>query len=436
MTTTMARSLDDQITGSVHLPADPGYDDHRQALLPGLDPRPALVVQAHSADDVRAAVVAAGRSGLTPTIQATGHGTYAPADGMLIKTTAMDNVEIDAARRIARVGPGALWGAVLDATAPVGLAPLSGSSRTVGVTGFTLGGGMGWLSRLHGFASDSVLSAQAVTADGVQVTASAEQNPELFWALRGGGGSFGVVTALEFELYPVESVYAGISWFPIERAGDILTSYGAWIREIPDELSTALNLGRIPDAPQVPEQLRGRRAVAVKVLFAGAAPEAERLLQPIREAAGPALVDGYATMPYADAAMGGTPSRYLDFFGDSVEDGLSEAVAAAVVEIAGGGEDEGPTIEIRHYGGAIARQFVEAGPAGGRQAPLSIIVDDADAAAPLRPHGRGETFLNFLADTTRTAAAFTAADYQRLREVKRQVDPGNLFATGHVIPPA
>lgn len=177
----------------------------------------------------------AGRAGLTghddadQPVQATGHGTRVPADGgLLLKTSGMATVLVDPDRRIALVGPGARWADVLAAAGPFGLAPLSGSSPTVGVAGYTLGGGVGWLSRRYGFAADNVTRAEVVTADGRIVTARADRNADLFWALRGGGGNFGVVTRLEFRLYPVARVYAGTVTFPASRAADLLAWYGEW----------------------------------------------------------------------------------------------------------------------------------------------------------------------------------------------------------------
>src|SRR5690348_12334245 len=183
-----------RVIGPVFRPGDPGYDDHRKPLNPALDPRPAVVVQAAGAGDVRAAVLAARRHALPFAVQATGHGTHvAHDDGLLLRTGTMASVVIDPDRRVARVGPGARWGDVLRAAAPFGLAPLSGSSPDVGVTGYTLGGGLGWLARRYGLAADSVLRALVVTADGELTVAGPDRNAELFWALRGGGGSFGVV---------------------------------------------------------------------------------------------------------------------------------------------------------------------------------------------------------------------------------------------------
>ncbi|MGH8833450.1 MAG: FAD-binding oxidoreductase [Actinomycetes bacterium] len=427
-------ALPGRLTGPVHLPGQAGYDEQRRSLNPAIDPRPAMVIEACRAADVRAAVVAARELDLPFAVQATGHGTHVPADdGILLKTSALAAVLVDPARRIARVGPGARWGDVITAAAPFGLAPLSGSAPSVGVTGFTLGGGVGWLSRKYGFAADSVLRAEVVTADGRLVVASREQNPELFWALRGGGGNFGVVTALEFRLYPVARVYAGALYFPIEAAAETMARYRDWVDTVPDELSTAILLREMPDSPEVPQPIRGCRVLTVKAMYAGAAAPAERLLQPLRSIAGPALVDELRPIRYADAAMGGTAARHLDLYRrlpDAVLDSLTSAYTKPGSTIA--------NIEIRHWGGAMARPATDAGPIGHRSAPFSVIVDgcDAELVERLRPHGIGGSFLNFLADPNRTASAYTAANYRKLRKVKAQYDPDNFFRVNLNIPPA
>lgn len=431
---TVPARLRNRIAGPVHVPGDSGYDEHRRPLNPVLDPHPVAVVEACHPADVQAAVVAARELDLPFAVQATGHGTHVSSDGgILVKTSAMATVLVDPARRIARVGPGARWAAVMAAAAPFGLAPLSGSSPSVGVTGFTLGGGVGWLARKYGFAADSVLRAEVVTADGRRVTASSEHNPELFWALRGGGANFGVVTSLEFRLYPVARVYAGALYYPIEAAAETMARYRDWVDTVPDELSTAILLRQMPDSPDVPEPIRGRRVLSIKVMYAGAAAPAERLLQPLRSAAGPTLVDELRPIRYVEAAMGGTATRHLDLYRrlpDAVLDSLATAYTRPGSTIA--------NIEIRHWAGAMARPAADAGPVGHRSAPFSVIVDGRDPGLVerLRPHGIGGSFLNFLADPVRTATAYSAADYRKLREVKAQYDPDNFFRVNHNIPPA
>lgn len=418
--TPVARRLRRALAGELHVPGEPGCELARRPLHDTIDPRPAMVVDARGAADVRAAVVAAREHDLPLAVQATGHGTHAPADGaILVRTSDMAAVLVDPDRRVARVGPGAVWGDVLTAAAPFGLAPLSGSSPSVGVTGYTLGGGLGWLARRHGFAADSLLRAEVVTADGSIVTATADDHADLFWALRGGGGSFGVVTAMELRLHPVAQVYAGTACFALDRAPDTLMRYREWIADAPDALSTAVLLTHLPD---------GERVLAIRAMHVGEADEARRLLAPLFAAAGPPLVDGMRPMRFADAQMGGTAPKQLELLEE-----LRDAVIDALVA-----DDAAPTIEVRHWGGAMARPAADAGPVGGREATLSVILDAPapGVAAAITPHATGGSFLNFLADPRCTATAYTPADYEALREVKAAYDPDDLFRIGHAIPPA
>src|SRR5262249_41615250 len=218
-----------------------GYDEGRAAVNPRVEARPLVVGEAESPLDVSVALTWARERHLPVRVQSTGHGAHVAADGgALLKTSGLARVLVDPDRRVARVAGGARWGAVLAAAAPFGLVPLSGSSPDVGVAGYTLGGGLSWLSRRFGFAADRLLRAEVVLADGRIVTASRDERPELFWALRGGGGSFGVVTSLEFRLYQVPTVWAGSAAFPLERAAATLACYRDWIATAPDELSTAI----------------------------------------------------------------------------------------------------------------------------------------------------------------------------------------------------
>lgn len=413
-------------TGPVHRPGEPGYDEQRRAVNPALDARPAVVAEAYGVGDLRAALLAARSHDLPFAVQATGHGTHVACDGgVLVKTAAMASVLVDPVRGVARVGPGARWGAVLAAAAPSGLAPLSGSAPSVGVTGYTLGGGLGWLGRAYGFAADSVLRAEVLLADGRHVTASADSHPELFWALRGGGGGFGVVTALEFRLYPVAEVCSGFAYFPIEAAADTLAAYRRWIEDVPDEMSTAVVLRRMPDDEGTPAQLRGRRVMMIKVLYAGAPAEARRLLAPLWRTAGEPLLDEIRPATFAQSAMGGTPVRYLDLF-DTAGDEVIGALLRA--------SERAGTVEVRHWGGALGRPGPDAGPVGRRSTRLSVIADTVvpELADELRPYANGGGFLNFMADPSRTAAAYEKDDYARLREIKRAYDPDGVFRVGHV----
>ncbi|GAA4234518.1 FAD-binding oxidoreductase [Actinomadura meridiana] len=377
------------------------------------------VVEATGTADIRAAILTARDRGLPLTIEATGHGTVvAPDEGLLLKTSRMAGVLVDPSRRTARVGPGARWSDVIAAAAPFGLAPLSGSHASVGVTGYTLGGGVGWLSRRHGFAADHLLRAGVVTADGRTLTADADHHADLFWALRGGGGNFGVVTSLEFRLHPVTTVFGGAAVFPAERAGDVLTRFRDEAASRPDELTVSIALT---------DHAEHGRVVIVRGVYAGGADEGAHALRSLWNAGGPPLHDDFRTMPYAETeSLGGTAPLHFDLFAD-----LPDPLIAA---IAGSGASG---IEVRHWGGAMARPGADAGPVGHRDVPFSVTIDgSAEDAAPLAAYATGGSFMNFLHDTSRTASAYTPADHRRLREVKRAYDPRNVFHRNHNIQPA
>ena len=442
-------ALRSAVGGRVYAVGDDGYHAARTPWQRKFDPHPAVVVEATGAPDVRAALHFAREHGLPFSVQATGHGAVAPAEGgVLVKTAKLTAVEVDAGRRTARVEGGAPWSDVIAAAAPHGLAPLSGTSSTVSVAGYTLGGGAGWLSRAYGYAADSVLSAELITADGELLTASPDNHPDLFWAIRGGGGNFGVVTALEFRLYPVGTVYAGMAMFDADRAADAFAAYREWALDEPDESNSAVLLAQMPPVPEVPEPVRGRRVLILRVFHAGDAAHAERSLAPLRDAAGPPLLDGTRETTFADAAaMLPSPPPMVSEISFGLFDAVPDEAIAAVVE------SEGVAgVELRHWGGAIARPEPGAGPIGHREMPFSIVVaaqapdrDQSDrlkaavdaVAARLEPHAApGKSFLNFLGDADRTETAYTPADYRRLREVKAAYDPDNVFAANHNIPPA
>jgi FAD/FMN-containing dehydrogenase len=410
----VAALLGSGFSGSVHRPGDEQYDALRQSVVPTFDSRPLVVAEACSRTDVQAAVRTAKQLGLPIAVQATGHGTRVPADGgILLKTSAMTSVLVDPQRKVAKVGPGARWGAVIDAAGQFGLAPLAGSSRDVGVTGYTLGGGVGWLARKYGFAADSVIRAEVVTADGRVVTASADEHPDLFWAIRGGSGNFGIVTSLEFRLHDVPLVHSGIVYFGIGNAARTLKFYRDWSATIPNELSTAILLTRTPD---------GTRALAIKASYSGEPELAEHLLKPLFEVAGQRLAGELRTTPFSESSMGGTPARYLDLL-DTLDDDLLDELAGLPTA----------TVEIRHWDGAMAHPGPGAGPVGHREAAYSLIIDQE--VPELEPRNTGRTFLNFLADPARATSAYCEADLARLRAVKRAYDPDNFFHLNHNLKP-
>ncbi|MFD1932351.1 FAD-binding oxidoreductase [Nonomuraea mangrovi] len=431
------------VKGTVLTPGDDRYESERKAWNTTIDSRPAVVVEAEGPGDVRAALAVAREHGVPFAVQSTGHGTLVPADGgIVVKTSRMAEVRVDPERRTARAGAGAVWSDVIAAAAPYGLAPVSGTPA-IGVAGYTLGGGTGWLSRLYGYAADNLLGAEVVTADGRILTVGAGEHPDLFWGLRGGGGNLAVVTSLEFALHPVTDVYAGIAMFPIERAAGTLARYLQWAPSEPDESNTSIILMRTPGS--------GGWVLAVRVFYAGSAEEAERCLKPLLDAAGPALGGGFAAMSFAEAAtvFGGPPPppmavrQHLDLLRQVPDEAIEVIVKSA--------EEPVSAIELRHWGGAMARPAQGAGPVGHRDVPYSVIttamldgsreiaeVDERmrEVTGWMRPYATGGSFLNFLLDPARTAAAYTADDHARLAGVKATWDPDNVLGRSHNIPPS
>jgi FAD/FMN-containing dehydrogenase len=431
--------------GRLHWPGEDGYEAGRLPWQRRLDPHPAAVLDARDTADVRAALEIAHDNELPVAVQATGHGAVAPADdALLLRTSAMNTVTVDPERRIALAGGGAAWADVIAAAAPHGLAPLSGTSAGVGVTGYTLGGGAGLLSRTFGYAADSLVRAELVTADGERRTASADEHPDLFWALKGGGGNFGVVTTLEFRLHPVEALYGGMAMFDAAHARDVLAAYRDWAPGEPDESNLVLVVMTMPPLPQVPEPVRGRRVLMLRTLYVGDAAEGERVIAPLLAAAGEPILNGLGPLSVGDGLMmmGPPPPPIVGEVHLELLRELPDAVLDTAVE------DNGVGIEIRQWGGAMA---VGDGPAGHRDIPYSFVATglapDRDGwadvkakvdavASRVRPHATGASFLNFLGDAGRTRDAYTPADYARLREVKAAYDPGNLFRLGgHNISP-
>ncbi|MEV4319738.1 FAD-binding oxidoreductase [Actinocrispum sp. NPDC049592] len=395
-----------ELRGEVLRPGDPGYDRERASLNPAFDARPEVVVSASRPADVAAAVTWARARGLALAVQATGHGTHVASDGgVLLKTSRMTGVLVDPDRRIAKVGAGAVWADVVAAAAPFGLAPVTGSSPTVGVAGFTMGGGLGPLSRKYGLGADNLLKVSVITADGVPVTATPDRNPELFWAVRGGGGNFGVTTSLEIRLHPVASVYAGQALFPISHAAELLERYRDYAPVMPSELTCTIALVG--------------STVAVRAMYAGDADAAQRALRPLW--IDTPVEDTFASVPYARASVPGTAPRNFDLFAALPD-------SSVVLDVA----RESNAVEVRYWGGAIARGT---SPAGHRTVPFSITVDGPEPER-LWPYATGGSFLNFLHDPDAVETAYTAADYQRLRDIKTVYDPTNLFSRNLNITPA
>ena len=354
-------ALDARIDGHVTFPGQPGWDEARTAWNLAVDQRPVAVVVAGSVGDIVEAVRTAADLGLSVAAQATGHnaGPLAASDGLadtlLLRTSELRAVQVDPDLLVARVEPGALWGDVVAAVAPHGLAALAGSSHDVGVLGYTLGGGVSWFGRSHGLAANSVVAVELVTADGVRRRIDADHDPELFWAVRGGGGDFGVVTALEFRVYPVAEIFAGTLFFPLERAEEVLQAWAAWSAAVPETVTSVGRVLRFPEMPELPPFLSGQSFAVVEAAIQESPERAEELLAPLR-ALGPSI-DSFHPQPVAELLqLHMDPPAPIPGNGDGML--LTELPADAVrAFIAAVGPDSGSTLlsaEIRHVGGALA----------------------------------------------------------------------------------
>jgi FAD/FMN-containing dehydrogenase len=446
-------TLRDRMAGRVSAPGDLDWDEARQAWNIAVDQRPAAVAIPHSVEDVIAIVDFANERGLRVTAQGTGHnaGAYDTLAGtILVKTQEMRGVEIDAEARVARVAAGALWIEVTEPASALGLAPLAGSSPDVGVVGYTLGGGASWLARKYGLSSNSVVAIELVTADGELVRADADNHAALFWALRGGGGNFGVVTHMEIHLYPLTEVYAGMMFWPWERSAEVLKAWAAWTRTAPDEVTTSARMLQVPPMPEIPEFLRGRALVVIDGAFVGDEAAGAALMAPLRDLE--PEMDTFAMIPPVALSRihmdpeGPTPAitgggRLLDALTD-------EAIDAFVSAVGPGSGSALLMSELRHLGGALGRapeghgalarlagDYMMFG-VGIPVAPdiaAAIHLGLATLGDALAPWEAGSAYLNFTEETVDPAQFYPADAYARLRRVKADIDPEGRFRGNHAI---
>jgi FAD/FMN-containing dehydrogenase len=419
-----------------------------------VDQRPAKVARPGNAEEVVAVVRYARDNGLRVAVQAAGHSAGALAgvgeDTLLLKTARMTGAEIDAENRRARVGAGAKWQDVSALASPEGLSGLSGSSAEVGVVGYTLGGGHGWLARQYGLACNSVVGAEVVTADGQLLRADRENESDLFWALRGGGGNFGVITALEFELYPVPELYAGMFAWPWECTSDVLHAWREWVSGLPNEMSTWARILQVPPLPDIPEPVRGRQLVVVEAAYLGAAEAGGDLLRPLRDLS-PEL-DTFAAVP--PAALGHLHMDPEDPVPFAMSGQLLDELPPAAIDniVGAAGPDSGSmllSLELRPLGGALTEPPPRAGAlASLDQAFLTLgvgMVMDPDmapainahldaACSALEPWDSGITYGNFVDVPTDTSTFYPSETFNRLQHVKARYDPDDLFRANHPIP--
>ena len=442
--------------GRVLGPADPEFDQARRVANGAVDRRPALIARPLDAADVATALAFGRAGGLPIAVRAGGHNAagHGTGDGVLvIDLSAMKGIEIDPVSRTAWVEAGVVAGELTRAAYAHGLAVPFGDTGSVGAAGITLGGGVGWLARKYGMTIDSLLAVELVTADGRRLVASEDENPDLFWALRGGGGNFGIATRLRYRLHPIGDVLFGDIVLPATR--DILRRLVPTLLAAPDDLTAMPYVMAAPPDPSIPAELQGTLLLHLQVLWAGSPEEGERALAPLR-ALGPAVQDTVKLTPYPDVYPEHAPdpdappmgwaqrSAFIDAFDDAVIDIVERRLAEPTTPWA--------LVQLRVLGGAVGRVAGDATAYGWRDRTIlawliTPYTDLANAAgheawtaafqADLLRHGSG-AYVNFMGDETADAVstAYPATTWQRLRDIKRRYDPDNVFRSNHNVPPA
>lgn len=446
------QSLESQVRGRVVQPGDDDWDTARQAWNLAVDQQPALVVEVADPFDVQAVIRYAADNDLRVAPQGTGHNA-APlgdlSDAVLLKTGRLDNIDVDPEARIVRVGAGVIWVDVAAALAPHGLAALAGSSPDVGVVGYTLGGGYSWLGRRHGLAASSVRAVELVTGDGTFHRVDADNEPDLFWAVRGGGANVGVVCALELEVFPIADVYAGALLFPLTRASEILSAYEEWTRDLDESATTCIRLLRVPPLPDIPEPLRGNAFVMIDGAIDATDGEAADLLAPLR-GLGP-VMDSFTRMPTSQlSTIHMDPPAPVPGVGDGIALGdLGPETIEVLVKHAGPDADTALlAVDLRHLGGALGRPDARGGAVDhlpGRFllfavgiAPMpevaALVRTQVDSLVEeLQPWGAALEYQNFRERAVAPGRLYPTAQLERLRAVCDTVDPGRVLVANHPV---
>jgi FAD/FMN-containing dehydrogenase len=441
-------SLSKVVSGTVLMPEDSGYDEARQCHNGLIDKRPALIVRCRNAADVTAAIAFAREAGLEISIRGGGHnvgGRAVTEGGVMIDLAEMKGIEVDADRRTARAEGGVTWAEFNNANAEHGLAVTGGLVSTTGIAGYTLGGGLGWLMGSHGLAADNLISVELVTATGDVLHVTSESHPDLLWALRGGGGNFGVATSFEYRLHPLREVTAGLVAHPIDAAPEVLRFYREFTKTVPDELGVLAALVHAPDGS-------GAKLAAIALCHAGSPDQAERDIAAVREFGSPVLAE-IGRMPYPasntllDEAY---PKGALNYWKSSFVRDLDDAFLDAVIERFASTPSPMTAIALEHFHGAVTRigatdTAVPHRDEGYNLLITSVWMDPATTEENLAwtresfdafsPHFVDRRWLNYLVDDDGTDAVRAAygPNYDRLVEVKGRYDPENVFRLNHNI---
>ena len=457
VTTDALDRLNDQFSGKVIRAGDPDYDEARTVFNAMIDKRPELIAQCRSPEDVAAALRFGRHRDLDIAVRSGGHsvaGMSLNDDGLVIDVRPMNSVEVDPEARTARVGGGCTWAELDRATQAHGLATTGGRVSTTGVAGLTLGGGSGWLERKHGLSCDNLVSVELVTADGSLITASADEHPDLFWALHGGGGNFGVATALTFRLHPVgPEVFAGLLLYDADKGRELLRCARDLLPAAPEELGSAVAYLTVPPEESLPAHLHGRLVSGLALCFAGPVDEGECLLQPFREL-GPE-VDFVEPTRYADFQSSiDDPPGYRNWWTAEYLHDISDEAIDVIHRhgLATPSPTPSQTLVVP-WGGAVARIDDAETPMQQRDAswvvhPFGLWEEESDDeqvigwARAFRDDvtrfSSGGTYLNFIGDEgqDRVRAAFGAEKYARLAQIKARYDPDNVFRGNQNIVPA
>ena len=445
-----------QLKGNVVLPGDAGYDEARRIWNAMIDRRPAAIVQCSGADDVALAIAFARENGLEISVRGGGHniaGYSVCDDGVVLDLSKMKDVRVNSEARRAYVEPGATLRDFDQAVQAHGLATPVGINSTTGIAGLTLGGGFGWLTRQYGLTIDNLVSADLVTGKGEKVHASQSEHPDLFWAIRGGGGNFGVVTRFEFKLFPVgPEIFAGLIVFPFLQAKQVLSQYREFVKSAPLELNVWVVMRQAPPLPFLPENVHGKEVVVLAVFYSGKIAEGERLIQPLRRF-GDAHGEHLGAMPYAQWQQAFDPllaPGARNYWKSHNFTELSDGALDTMIEYAGKLPSPQCEIFVGLLSGAANAVPSEATAYSSRDAKLVMNVhgrwdntaQDEKCIAWARaffqaaaPYASGGAYVNFMTaeESDRVAAAY-GGNYARLVQVKQRYDPDNIFHLNQNIP--
>lgn len=447
-------------SGTVIGPSDSQYDRARRVWNNMIDKRPALIAQCSETQDVVRAVGFAGENDIPVAVRGGGHNVAGYAvcdDGMVIDMSSLRAVTVDPEKRSVRAEAGARWADVDQATQPYGLATPGGEVSETGIAGLTLGGGVGYLRRKYGLSCDNLLSVDVVTADGREITADEHNHADLFWALRGGGGNFGVVTAFEYRLHPVGPEVMTLNpFYPIEEAQRVFSAWREFSLTAPDEATTAFAIWQIPQDPEIPPELHGKPVCLFDGMYAGPTDEGREIFRPLRELGG-AILDFSGQVPYLEAQRAFDaffPDGGLYYWKSLFLDTISDKATETIVNGASTRPEPGILVIIRHLGGAISRTDSETTAFNNRQAQFMLSIDGGWTAPDeserniawirqywesIRPFSNGGVYLNFPGFDDGEDVRWQTSHgthYNRLAQIKRKYDPSNRFRFNQNIKPA